>query len=1074
MPARLISPLTSFHTLAVASVLLASAAKVTLAEDDFASAVAPFLRKYCTDCHGNAQAEAKVNLEQLANDPAIADTFQTWRKAAEMLHNRRMPPEEEAQPSDEQRARLASLVRRAIEKTAKEHARDPGPIVIRRLTSAEYAYTIRDLTGLDLQLENDFVSDAVGGEGFTNIGSAQFMQDSTLERYLDAAKQVAEHAVIGAGPISFYGDPGKTGFELSAITRIQAIYRAHGFRTAAGEGGEAFGLGRYPRAFYVAWRFRHRDELGLPDATLAELAREEGLDARFAEYIWSIFARDVATFPLSDIIARWHRLPAPAGKPSEAVAREACNELYTLVHHWQTRFGQNADAKEEAPVLSEDSFDIDRSKLFEMNVNWPKGTKTAHIRLSVESANGDGRPQAFVIWRKPSIQWRIPDQQLKASQPLSKFLTDASVRRFRFGEHPADEPIGGNDFVTIGTEPFAFELPILEGATSAAFTVVAELDVEHGDDCIVRCLISQEEETDQGKQVSALLANPDGVAFDKWKAGVLDFARVLPQVSHREPAPSDRDPIPPPFDNSYNNPERNLYHYQIKYHRDDRFLVDNILDDSTRERLDQAWADLLGSFEYHTAYLRFIATKYKLDLSDPASGDLRSLPPQARTLVADLHRSHRKIQEAFRAAEPGHVDDIVRFAERAWRRPLTSEDQARLRGFYTHLINSTELDHGKAIRAVLARVLIGPEFLYRAERPLAKESVSDSPSAVPLSDWELASRLSYLIWSSLPDEELRRAAAAGELQDSEQLVKQTRRLLRDPKARRFASEFFGQWFGFYRFDRYRGIDPQRFPEFTDGLKQAMHNEAVSFFEHIVRDNRPAGEIVFADYTFLNEQLAAHYHLERDGLSADHKRVEGLTDQHRGGLFGLGAVLTATSAPLRTSPVKRGDWVLRRVLGTPVPPPPADAGSIPADDVLGDGQTVRQRLEAHRREAACRNCHERIDPLGFALESYDPLGRWRESYRDGQAIETSAKLSNGNEIDGPDGLRGYLREREGLFRRTLCRKLLGYALGRRESIHDVMLVERMLEDLQDDGRFGTLVERIVTSRQFRFRRTDAAD
>ncbi len=200
------------------------------------------------------------------------------------------------------------------------------------------------------------------------------------------------------------------------------------------------------------------------------------------------------------------------------------------------------------------------------------------------------------------------------------------------------------------------------------------------------------------------------------------------------------------------------------------------------------------------------------------------------------------------------------------------------------------------------------------------------------------------------------------------------------------------------------------------------------------------------------------------------RVANVERHHRGGLLGLGAVLTVTSAPLRTSPVKRGDWVLRRVLGTPVPPPPADAGSISADDITADGLTVRARLEAHRNDTSCQNCHSRIDPLGFALEQYDVIGRWREQYRDGQTIDVSGKLSDGTEISGTNGLREYLRQHEHLFRRTLCTKLVGYAFGRRESISDVLLIEQMMTDIEDAGCFSVLVERVVSSRQFRYQRS----
>src|SRR5262249_7124237 len=257
-------------------------------------------------------------------------------------------------------------------------------------------------------------------------------------------------------------------------------------------------------------------------------------------------------------------------------------------------------------------------------------------------------------------------------------------------------------------------------------------------------------------------------------------------------------------------------------------------------------------------------------------------------------------------------------------------EKAQLQSFYEQLLSGAKLDHSQAIRALLVRILVAPEFLYRAER------ATQQAATIELSDWELAGRLSFLIWSSLPDEELRRAASAGDLHDPQQLARQARRMLHDAKARRFATEFFGQWLGFYQFDRYRGVDPERFPEFNDRLRSALYDEAISFFEHIFRADRPANEGLFANYTFLNADLAQHYAIDATGLSDTPSLVNNVASSHRGGLMGLGAVLTVTSAPLRTSPVKRGDWILRRVLDTRVPPPPANAGSIAADDSPADG------------------------------------------------------------------------------------------------------------------------------------------
>ena len=279
-------------------------------------------------------------------------------------------------------------------------------------------------------------------------------------------------------------------------------------------------------------------------------------------------------------------------------------------------------------------------------------------------------------------------------------------------------------------------------------------------------------------------------------------------------------------------------------------------------------------------------------------------------------------------------------------------------------------------------------------------------------------------------------------------------MLRDPKARRFATEFFGQWFGFYRFHQYRGIDAEQFPEFSDSLRQAMYDEAVEFFDFIVRHNRPVNEILFADYSFANQELAEHYSLDvKLDESETIQRIADVGRIQRGGLLKLGAVLATTSAPRRTSPVKRGDWILRRVLGTSVPPPPADAGSIAADEVAADGSSIRQRLIAHRRDASCHNCHARFDAFGFALENYDPLGRWRTQYRDEKPVETAGLLRDGQEISGVDGLHDYLASQLPRFHETLARKLVGYSLGRQEAVGDRSLIADLNEAHAERWRHG---------------------
>jgi hypothetical protein len=461
-----------------------------------------------------------------------------------------------------------------------------------------------------------------------------------------------------------------------------------------------------------------------------------------------------------------------------------------------------------------------------------------------------------------------------------------------------------------------------------------------------------------------------------------------------------------------------------------------------------------------------LADHYKVTLKsrrieDMTPAAIAALPPAIKPHVVALRAHYDEVMKAQALAEPGHVTDALAFASRAWRRPLTVAEKATLRAFYERSRTVNHLDHDAAIRALIARVLVSPAFIYRLETGAA------GPER-PLNAWELASRMSFFLWSSVPDTELRRAAAAGELNDPAKLARQVKRMTADAKARRFATEFFGQWLGFYHFDQYRGVDTGRFPEFTEDVKSSMYDEAISTFEYIVRHDRPAGEILGADYTFLNKPLAKFYGIECNVTSPDKMElVERANAFNRGGALRLGAVLTATSAPLRTSPVKRGDWVLRRILGTPTPPPPADAGTIPADDRTFQGLTVRERLAAHKRNATCANCHLRIDPLGFPLEGFDPIGRSRQTYSDGKPVDVIGEFADKTTIVGTAGLLKYLQLHEREVMTTMSKKMIGYALGRTVRGSDRGLVDAMAR-AGSNATISDLAVAIVSSRQFRNR------
>ena len=303
-----------------------------------------------------------------------------------------MPPQGMPQPGDAQRQQAVAWIRAELSAYAKKHDGDPGRVTVRRLTSGEYAYAIHDLTGIDLDAGIDAASDSVGGEGFTSFGDVQFMQDANLERYLGAAKIVANHAVIGAGPLEFFADPGKTGFELSAITRIKNIYATQGFRTVSGEGGYPFGLEKYGKVFYVAWRYQHRAALGEPTVTLKDLATREGISSRFAQHVWSVVNQPTLSYPTSEMAARWRKLPVPsASDPAATVAaaRTACEELQNFLTNWPSwLFGRGDMAVggqgDESPLVFNDkSLKAEADASFQLQPwrarrpRWPRSSRAA-------------------------------------------------------------------------------------------------------------------------------------------------------------------------------------------------------------------------------------------------------------------------------------------------------------------------------------------------------------------------------------------------------------------------------------------------------------------------------------------------------------------------------------------------------------------------------------------------------------------------------------------------------------------------------------------------------------------------
>ncbi|HEY6169692.1 MAG TPA: DUF1592 domain-containing protein [Verrucomicrobiae bacterium] len=402
------------------------------------------------------------------------------------------------------------------------------------------------------------------------------------------------------------------------------------------------------------------------------------------------------------------------------------------------------------------------------------------------------------------------------------------------------------------------------------------------------------------------------------------------------------------------------------------------------------------------------------------------------------------------------------FAQRAFRRPVKDAEVKRLAGFVT-LAEQQGESFEKGIKVALQAVLVSPHFLFRGE---LQPEPNNPKSVHPVNEYALASRLSYFLWSSLPDEELSAEAANGTLRKN--IDTQVRRMLKDPKAEALVENFAGQWLQLRNL-KLMAPDPKEFPRFDEKLRAAMERESEMYFEHIMREDRNILEFLDSDYTFVNARLARHYGIE--GVDGDEFVRVKLPDSRRGGVLTHASVLALTSNPTRTSPVKRGKWVLENLLGTPPPPPPPE---VPDLDKPGNGKvltgTLRKRMEQHREDPNCATCHARMDPIGFGLENFDGIGAWRT--QDGKApIEPGGKLVSGESFSGPADLRTILLQRKsGDFVHCLAEKMLTYALGRGLEYYDKCAVEQIAKGVTTKGyKFSVLISEVVKSAPFQMRR-----
>jgi hypothetical protein len=531
------------------------------------------------------------------------------------------------------------------------------------------------------------------------------------------------------------------------------------------------------------------------------------------------------------------------------------------------------------------------------------------------------------------------------------------------------------------------------------------------------------------------------------------------------------------------------------YYREDNHFKRLMLDDAQGARLDRLWDELRYVSQDALKLVDVFDQLWQYATQD---ADPSVFEPMREPIKANAAAFRQRLVDT----EPAHLDAVLKFADGAYRRALADSEKEELRGLYRKL-RTQEIPHDEAIRLTLARTLVAPAFLYRAEKP------GPGLKPGPVTDWELATRLSYFLWSSAPDAELRAVAANGKLHKPDVLAAQMRRMLQDPRMRRLATEFACAWLHIYDFDELGEKSERHFPTFT-GLRGAMYEETIRFFTDLFQNDGSVLNILDADYTFLNADLAKHYGIPNSIFSSSRRlpgrsptkggeealtetrnskletrkdqslvtsaatngddgwrRVDGMKKFARGGILAQATTLAKQSGASRTSPILRGDWVSEVLLGDKIPRPPKDVPRLPEDEAT-ENLTVRQLTEKHTADPKCYVCHRRFDPYGYSLEAYDAIGRFRDRDLGRRPIDTHAKAMDGVEFDGIDGLRHYLlTKRRDAFEKQFCRKLLGYSLGRAVLLSDGPLISEMRDQLKKhDFKVSAAMETIVRSKQFR--------
>jgi hypothetical protein len=884
---------------------------------DFEKEIHPILAEYCLKCHSTEKQKGDLDLERFASIAEVKKHPDVWADVLEQLANKEMPPKDKPQLSAEQKQQLIAWTQGTLDEVALASAGDPGPVILRRLSNSEYLYTVRDLTGVPtLNPIKEFPIDGAAGEGFDNAGAALVMSPSLLGKYFDAAREIASHAVFLPDGIRFSPATSSRDWTDEILANIRAFYSR--FSEAGGATAmnlqevkvETNGGGRLPVQRYITILLENRDALSAGKATTTDVAQANGVNAKYLGLLWRGLADSQPSLLLDNIREKF-RTAVPADAPA----------ITHQVQQWQQylwRFFSvgHIGKKNRTEGWQQAWTPLASHHELRLKLPAPVDGKDVSLFLTANYA-GNGESHDTVHWENARLVAKNrPDTMLRDIGGALPAELDAKTPSVIEVKIPA--PLANKD-----TE-FVVEARLPADSTSDACTQVRVLTTKPdllpglspGETTTATIKGLWSDNNARANSSAPILVRDGSPTRQELEKAFADFRTLFPvALCYTKIVPVDEVVT------------------LTLFYREDEQLKRLMLDDVQASELDRLWEELRFVSESPLKQVDVFEQLYQFATQD---ADPSAFEP--------LREPIKKAAAAFKQqqveAEPRQLQAVLDFAQRAWRRPLTDAELAALRGLYQQL-RGQDLSHDAALRMTLTRVLVSSAFLYRGEIAAA------GAEPAPVNDWELATRLSYFLWSSAPDEELRSLAVAGRLHDPEVLVAQARRMLKGAGVRRLATEFGCQWLHVRDVATLDEKSERHFPTFAS-LRGDMQEEVVRFFMDLFQEDRSVLSLLDADHTFVNASLAQHYGVSVHG--ADWQRIDGLHAQGRGGILGFAATLAKQSGASRTSPILRGNWLSEVVLGDKLPRPPKGVPILP--DEAPAGLTERQLIERHSSDEKC--------------------------------------------------------------------------------------------------------------------------